>query len=77
MSRIKTIPAEKPPIFSAIILEDCRRSLDEGSSVLHLLFRSQYKNHHNLLFIILFGRAQRLGIGKINLLYFPDLSGKR
>ena len=42
-----------------------------------LLFSLQYKNHHNLLFIILFGRAQRLGIGKINLLYFPDLSGKR
>lgn len=42
-----------------------------------LLFSLQYKNHHNLLFIILFGRAQHLGIGKINLLYFPDLSGKR
>ena len=42
-----------------------------------LLFSLQYKNHHNLLFIILFGRAQRLGIGKINLLYFPDFSGKR
>lgn len=42
-----------------------------------LLFSLQYKNHHNLLFIILFGRAQRLRIGKINLLYFPDLSGKR
>lgn len=42
-----------------------------------LLFSLQYKNHHNLLFIILFGRAQCLGIRKINLLYFPDLSGKR
>ena len=42
-----------------------------------LLFSLQYKNHHNLLFIILFGRAQHLGIGKINLLYFPDFSGKR
>ena len=70
MSRIKTIPAEKPPIFSAIILRTAGDSRESSFSL-------QYKNHHNLLFIILFGRAQRLGIGKINLLYFPDLSGKR